>query len=247
MKKLVVLLAIATMAGAVNGSTVCSFAAPNTSVAFDVDYYNGYLYHIAGTIPVLYKLTLSGTVVSTHACPAGTVDVDVSSNGYIMYSSTSKYFYRYNTNFGLLSSFTPNQSFITYRGFAFNGQYLYMSVFYGAPHVWKMTTTGSILNTYTYSPIETRIGLDFFGAQVWYEGYDSPGQFKITRAGPVGGPAYESFLYPHTPGACGLTWDGNYIWVISRTEQEQYWFYRLTTNDTSALPSSLGRVKAIYR
>lgn len=249
------LLATAVAAGAAGGSIVSSFESPaRPGMGFTpcgIEYYGGYLYHVvrvSDTPPYsirLYRTTLTGSVLSSDYTRSNTLDIDIGGDGtWYLCSGAPGYAYHYNTNGSLLSSFSLTTGD---GGIAYDGSYVWAGFFNG---IRRFSTTGSALGTINYpgTPYIWQ-GLDMAGDDFWF-GAGGNGSYYVAR-GDQAGSILESFPYPHTTSTesriRGTTWDGNYLWVTTYTTGGFVWVYRLTTEDTAITPSSLGKLKAIYR
>ena len=137
-------------------------------------------------------------------------------------------------------------------GLAYDGSRLYFSC-YNTSSIWRLTTTGSVLATLP-TTVASATGLAYDdktagGPFLWLT--DNPlgparqsKIYKLTTAGSV----VESANWPMTGGgACGLAFDGAYLWGIHNGTGGNLALQMLYVSDYGVAPASVGRIKALYR
>lgn len=262
--RLVVAVSVLGLCAATGGASyvqvVSSFDArysfgATTWYAYSVEYDGTYLW-----TSVLYHLVKrtypAGSLVGTFQMdpyqPYG-----MAYDGRYIYSTnaaTTYYVYKIDPATGsTVASFRYPSGATRGSGLAFDGSSLYFAD-YDASRIWRLTTAGSVLAT-----LPTAI------TKPWGLAYDSktPGGpflwladhpfgsgpqskiYKLTTAGSV----VDSANWPVTgTGACGLAFDGTYLWGINNVYPQPNYAYRMAfVSDVGVKPASVGRIKALYR
>jgi DNA-binding beta-propeller fold protein YncE len=250
----------AAAAGASYVQVVSSFVAtysvgPTTWYAYSVEYDGTYVW-----TAVLYHLVKrtypAGSILGTFRMdpysPYG-----MAYDGRYIYSTnaaTTRYVYKVDpatgstvTSFGYPSGATRG------AGLAYDGSRLYFSC-YDTSRVWRLTTTGSVLATLP-TAITKPWGLAYDdktpgGPFLWLADHpfgSGPQSkiYKLTTAGSI----IDSANWPVAGvGACGLAFDGTYLWGINNVfPQPNLALRMLFVSDIGVAPASVGRIKALYR
>jgi DNA-binding beta-propeller fold protein YncE len=250
----------AGMAGASYVQVVSSFdatysGAGPTWYAYSVEYDGSYLW-----TSVLYHLIKrtypAGSLVGTFGMdpyqPYG-----LAYDGTYIYSTnaaTTRFVYQVDPGSGsTVASFPYPSGASRGAGLAFDGTYLYFSC-YDASRIWRLTTAGSVVATLP-TAITKPWGLAYDdrtpgGPFLWLADhpFGSGPQSKIyqlTTAGSI----IDSADWPVTGvGACGLAFDGAYLWGVNNVYPQANYCYRmLFVSDVGVNPASVGRIKALYR
>ena len=221
------------------GSIISSFQSPHyTGFPKGMAYHGGYLYHASNSdYNRIYQTTTTGSIVRTITCPANTIGVEFTGTYFWTCSFSPTYTYQLTTTGSVIKSFFSPVA----TGITFDGTYLWGST-YGANTVYKLTTAGSVLSSFR-GPGTAVGGLDWAKGYIWLANRRAPtGVYRITTAGSV----VESYV--PAPGASepmGCAWDGNYLWYNDYGGAK--YVYQIDTVITSVIPSSLGKIKSIYR
>ena len=239
----IILIATLCAAGAAfaAGSIISSFQSPfHPTYVKGIDYYGGYIWHVSNAVNTIYQTTTTGSVVSSFTGPRSTTGVHCTGS-YLWTCSYSPAMVYYLTTTGtIVRSFSgPTDGY----GLSFDGTYLWFSSARSGNMIYRMTTTGSVLNSFS-GPGSFNGGIDYTNGYIWVADWPgaNAGIFRITTTGST----VESYrpvpTGSRTPGVC---WDGNYVWYNDYSGT--HYVYRMTTNLTSIVPSSIGKVKAMFR
>ncbi len=228
-------LAAGTAFGA--GSIISSFPSPHSNWPKGMAYHAGYLYHGSNySYNRIYQTTTTGSVVRTITCPTNTVGVEFTGTYFWTCTYSPTYIYQLTSTGSVVKSFYSPVA----TGITFDGTYLWGST-WNNNTVYKLTTAGSVLSSFQ-GPASAVSGLDWANGYIWLANRRAPtGVYRITTTGSV----VES--YAPAPGASepmGCAWDGNYLWYCNYNPR---YVYQIDTAITSIVPSSLGKIKSIYR
>jgi DNA-binding beta-propeller fold protein YncE len=226
-----------------------------TWYAYSVEYDGTYLW-----TSVLYHLIKrtypAGSLVGTFRMepyqPYG-----MAYDGRYIYSTnaaTTYYVYKIDPATGsTVTSFRYPSGATRGSGLAFDGSSLYFAD-YDASRIWRLTTAGSVLATLP-TAITKPWGLAYDdktpgGPFLWLADHpfgSGPQSkiYKLTTAGSV----VDSANWPITgTGACGLDFDGTYLWGINNVYPQPNYAYRMVfVSDAAVAPASVGRIKALFR
>lgn len=256
----VALTAFGATAGASYVQVISSFDArfsvgPTTWYAYSVEYDGTYLW-----TAVLYHLvkrtypagSLLGTFRMDPYQPYG-----MAYDGRYIYSTnaaTTRYVYKVDPATGsTVTSFRYPSGATRGAGLAYDGSSLYFAD-YSASRIWRLTTTGSVLATLP-TVVTKPWGLAYDdktpgGPFLWLADHpfgSGPQSkiYKLTTAGSI----IDSANWPMTGvGACGLAFDGTYLWGVNNVYPQPNLALRmLFVSDIGVSPASIGRIKAIYR
>jgi hypothetical protein len=183
-------------------------------------------------------------------------------------------FVRTTTTGSVVSSFVYGQTPTDYGGLAFDGEYLWYSdpdpvggywyvrltttgsrvgfcfEGYGDPgvaweppaYLWvgplKITTTGSLVASFE-PPFYLGDDLAWYGHYLWNGGPDDR-VYEISTQGSV----IASFPVPGGAAAGGMTFDGDYLWLVNATAG---WAYQVDIDVVGVNPGSFGKIKGLYR
>ena len=242
MKRFVLLtaaLVVAPVTALAAGSIISSFRSPISTYGKGLDYYAGYIYHVTNANTTCYQTTTKGSVVRSITFPGKMRGVHFT--GSYFWTSDDAGVYRLNTSGSVLNSFSTN---LAHYGLAFDGTYIWGSTARAGNQITRMTTTGSVISSFR-APGSFVGDLDWVGGYLWFCDWPSSGGglYRITTTGSV----VESYVPPPGPTVrtTGVCWDGNYLWFLNY-EGSRY-LYQMTTVISSVRPTSLGRLKALYR
>lgn len=142
--------------------------------------------------------------------------------------------YLFETTGSVVSSFAASNPY----GITWDGTYLW---WLGSDDVFRQcTSSGSIIRTFTASPITNGRDLGWDGRYLWCPDSTRDYVYRLTTVGSI----TASF---RAPGGLtyGCTYDGKYLWVTDISTPR--YAYRIDIGYTSIAPASLGKVKAIFR
>lgn len=234
---IVLVLGAVTAFGA--GSIISSFRSPHyTGWPKGLAYHAGYLYHGSNySYDRIYQTNTAGSIVRTITCPTNTVGVEFTGTYFWICTFSPTYIYQLASTGSVIKSFYSPVA----TGITFDGTYLWGST-WNNNTVYKLTTAGSVLSSFR-GPASAVGGLDWANGYIWLANRSAPyGVYRITTAGSV----VESYV--PAPGASqpmGCAWDGNYVWYNDYVGAK--YVYQMDTVITSVVPSSMGKIKSIYR
>ena len=102
----------------------------------------------------------------------------------------------------------------------------------------KVTTTGSFVGSFKL-PFYLGSDLAWYGHYLW-NGGPNDRVYKISTAGSV----LACFPVPGSAAAGGMTFDGNYLWLVNPTAG---YVYRVDIDVVGVDPGSFGKIKGLYR
>jgi len=213
-------------------SIVASFRSP-CSVAYGIDYYDGYLYHAGlGTPSQIYKTDRFGSIKEILPNPDAT-GIDRTPTHFWVCARSRIYLLE--TNGEIVRYFNGPGS--VPRGIAYGGGFLWHSNGY---YVYKLRTAdGAIINSFgAPAPCAAVAGVFWEAGQLWLAGWACNLIFKTTETGSV----IESFSLGSIKRPYGITREGEYVWITA----EEY-VYKMKISPTAVEPASLGKVKALWR
>jgi hypothetical protein len=220
------------------GSIISSFRSPAAYV-MGMGYYSPYLYHADYTNRRIYTTTTTGSVVRSISSPAGTLGVDFTGTYFWVSCYSPRMVYQLTSTGSAVRSFTPAADGY---GITFDGTYVWFSSARSGNMIYQYTTAGSLIKSMS-GPGSFNGGLDWANGYIWVGDWPptNAGVFRITTAGSV----VESYRpVPSGGRSAGVAWDGGYLWYSVNAAN---WVYKIDTVMTSILPSSLGKIKSIYR
>lgn len=258
MKKVLLILVLgALVAGpalAALGDVVASFAPPVSGAARGIACSGNYLYIYCYSSPYnIYTCSTAGSVISSYVSPFGssTYGLGYQYGGYLWVGRTSGYIgYMQATAGSLISSFRVTEHTL-YGGIACEGNPTSSptltsiisndySPYVGSRH----TTAGSLLNSFTYS---SSLGnwrepaWDYLRSCIWWTNSSNNQIYQVDTTGSV----LSSFTGPATYHY-GNEYYEDYLWIGAGASP--YYIYKVHCPHTvSIAPSSLGRVKAIFK
>lgn len=238
---------LASGATATGGSIIRSFESPCNDCTDGIDYRGGYVYHanFNGPSDVL-KTTTAGSLVSSLQGPAYARGVDFTGYVYWVYSFWPQVprdrIYRVNQAGSITASFAaPSHG----RGVTYDGEHLRYST--GGNHNWnyvyKLTTKGSVVSSFQAPHGEGYLnkGIDWGGSYLWLAQSSTAGGFiyQMTTAGSI---VFSMFLQGRRP--TGVAWDGKHVWFADGGND---WVYQMRWSGIGVAPTSMGKVKALFR
>lgn len=231
-----IVLAGVTAFGA--GSIISSFASPISTYGKGLDYYGGYIYHVTNANTTCFQTTTTGSIVRSITFPSQMRGVHFT--GSYFWTSDSTRIFRLTTTGSILGTISTAAA---WYGLAFDGTYLWGSNA-STQMITKLTTTGSVVTS--FKPPGSLCGdMDWDGSYLWLCDWPSSGAglYRMTTTGSV----VESYVPPPvtSPRPSGCCWDGNYLWFLNYNTPR--YVYQMDTNITTVLPSSLGKIKSLYR
>jgi streptogramin lyase len=222
------------------GSIISSFRSPATYV-MGMGYYSPYLYHADYSGRRICVSTTTGSLVRTVSAPAGTLGCDFDGTYYWVAGYSPAYLYQLTSTGSVLRSWSVPSGASPY-GITFDGTYVWYSSARSGNMIYQYTSVGSLIKSMS-GPGSFNGGLDWANGYIWVGDWPSTnaGVFRITTTGST----VESYRpVPSGGRSAGVAWDGGYLWYSNYTN---YYVYKIDTVLTSILPSSLGKIKSIYR
>jgi sugar lactone lactonase YvrE len=227
------------------GEVVASFPAPGSQpggMAFDGT--NLWYADYARDFSTVYKLSTTGSFLGQWRVNWGYA-CGLAWDGTYLWSDalTARYVYKMNpANCSVLSSFYGPSGHM--MGMGCDGNYLYINDWQDR-RVARVTFTGSLRQLIpVLAPSPSGVAIQ--GQYLWYttRNYFVPTQAQCIKAHKSNGSAIASFQCPDSQ-ATDLGIQGNYLWVSGFTNK---YIYKVDVTPSSAVaPSSLGKVKALYR
>lgn len=224
------------------GSIISMFGTPVTYEPAGICYYGNYLYHMSNREGAIFQTTTTGSVV--RSIPGQSHGFGVHFTGTHFWTTIympGMVYYR-DSNGSILNSFAgPAEGY----GITFDGTHLWYSSARAGNHVWRLTTTGSIVSSFV-GPGMFNGGISwdargYIWLADWRPGY-AGGIYRVTTSGSV----VESYVPPPMGSRpCGCAWDGMYVWYCVFDSPRRV--YQMDTLLTSVLPASVGKIKSIYR
>jgi hypothetical protein len=205
-----------------------------------IDWHGGYIYHVKNSDFTFYKTTETGSLVATFRCyPYTTRPRDIAATDnylWIINEPAPVNVYRFTTSGSFLNSFNVQETGATGYGITAAGPYVYVSfrdVFY---YFNTYTTTGSLVATFRSELPKHKPGpLDYDGT------YFYTGEVSRIRKWTTG---YTGYIYTGGYYYDGISCQGSYFWFA---DYNKSYVYKIGGVTTDIAPSSLGRVKALFR
>ena len=248
MRKVVAVVITASAAAAAWGAwgeVVASFPAPGSQaggLTFDGTYL--WFADYTNTSSTIYKMTTSGGYEGQWVKPWPYV-MGLAWDGTYLWADTltTRYVYCVKTSdMSVLSSFYGPSGHM--MGMGCDADYLYINDWQDV-RVAKVTFTGSLRQLIPVLP-PSPSGVAVQGEYLWYStrSYFVPTQAQCIKAYKSNGSAIASFQSPDSQ-ATDLGIQGNYLWVSGLTNK---YIYKVdATPEVAVAPSSLGKVKALFR
>ncbi|HUV87194.1 MAG TPA: hypothetical protein VMX79_08785 [bacterium] len=237
------LVAIAVQAYAF-GSLVSSFHAPG-DFPNGVGYRAANLYIGTNTPDMCWRTTTTGSIVRSHTSPTtdtmGVAAGVIGSTGfYWVASHDPRMIYQVGFNSGSIYHSFSVPSTYPY-GVAFrSASYIYHTDSGTAPRLYLMhPTNGSVYASYTLSFDPNDVAYDATG-YLWI--VDSA---RIVRKCTLTGSTVDSFSVSSYGYPSGCAFDGTYVWVGFNAPLHS--ILQFTTTGSGVTPTSLGKVKALFR
>ncbi|NIT36822.1 MAG: hypothetical protein GTN49_10050 [candidate division Zixibacteria bacterium] len=240
MKGLRVLAAFAFSAASAWGTfkVISSFPCPGQRMYLPrgIDYDAGYIYHVKDSVYRIFKTTDAGSLVASWYCY-------VPGKTWQGIGASSGYFWIINQEYPLCAyRFTTNGSFVNYfqlppystgKGITPDGNYVHVSTGKSPSYILSTyTTTGSFVKS-VRAPISGC--LDYDGTYFYF---GASGRIVKWRSG------LPSYIYIPRYYASGVSCQGAYFWF---SDWAKSYVYKIGDAYTDIAPSSLGRVKALFR
>ena len=249
-----VLLAAAAAAFGAMGDVVGSFASPaQYPLALARATSDSYLWVFTQTTPfTIWRIhATTGSVYGSYPTASSTKGLSYQFGGYLYVGdSTSDYIYRHNSDSigSIYSSYAANCDM--YGGLAVKATGDGGS---GATEIWSTDTspataylhnisTGSITSSFTMSFPLYDPAWDWRNNLLWVGSYSPQYIFGITTAGSVAASFPSPAEYPW-----GATYFGSYLWISCTTPVHRIYRIHCPQLNVGIGPTSLGRVKAIYK
>ncbi len=223
------------------GEIVSSFEfpiPPCRGIAYDGEYIWGY----EDDSYVAYRLTTSGSIVSSFefwhpGSPFESAYGAEYDGEYLWFSIFDVQIWKVFT-----TRFTTDG--VNVGGFSFGSFFFDAGLAWETPYLWvanrKYTTTGSLVSYFPYHP---HVGLGdtaFVGHYIWTSGVEPTRLYQRTTDGSTVG----SWEIPPLTFPIGKAFDGNYLWLF---DAPSGWCYQVDIGVVAVEPSSLGKIKALYR
>ena len=208
-----------------------------------IEVYGGYVYEASNYSDnnIMYYTT-SGSYVGSIPAPSGGMGIEISHapSGYLWLNTYSPYAgYRMVLSSGsVVTSFSgPAYGY----GISSNGTYLFWSDA-RSRNLYTLTTTGSVVRSFS-QPGTFPGGCDYVApGYIWLCNWSgSPLLYYCTTAGSV----IDSFTATGAARPSGVCWDGNYVWYHDYSSPN--YIFRARPNFTNVAPTSVGKVKALFR
>ncbi len=250
MRKIAVMTLAAWGAAAFGGwgQVITSFPAPGSN-AGGLTWDGGYLWYAdygsgSSAPSTIYKMTTTGSYAGQWVVPWPYAMGLAWDGAYIWCDSlTVRYVYKLNpANCSVLGSFYGPSAHM--MGMESDGSSLYIND-WSDVRVAKVSFTGSLQQLIPVSgPSPSGVALQ--GQYLWYttRNYWYPDQALCIKAVLTSGSTVNSFQSPDSQ-ATDLAFDGTYLWVSGYTNK---YIYKVDVTDNTAItPTSLGKVKALFR
>ncbi len=220
------------------GSIISSFRSPSGYV-MGMGYYSPYLYHADYTNSRIWATTTTGSVVRTLSAPAGTLGVDFNGTYFWVASYSGMRLYQLTSTGSIVRSWSAPAS---PYGITFDGTYVWYSSARSGNMIYQYTSTGSLIKSMS-GPGSFNGGLDWANGYIWIGNWPgtNDGVYRLTTTGSV----VESYVpVPSGGRSAGVAWDGGYLWYSNYSNS---YVYKIDTVLTSIVPTSLGKIKSVYR
>lgn len=229
------------------GSVVASFPAPASNPT-DLTWANGYLYCYCRTAPyMIYKINPSnGNVAGSYSFPFVTADcagLAYDGSFFLATNRASDYCYRFKLDGTVLASY--HVSWNIGEGLGWGNLHLWGTEHLSNPsgyRIHEMRADCIVVHTltYYYQPFD----ITYDGQYLWLADYDTvAAEGHIIGLLPDGYTGFRQ-LAPGS-GLRGMAHDGNYLWASTLGDGGRLW--KIETRGVAVEPSSLGRVRAVYR
>jgi len=182
--------------------------------------------------------TTGGSVVSSFPSPHASCNYGAAYLGrgrYFGGSQTNDLIYLFETTGSVVSSFAASNPY----GITWDGAYLW---WLGTEDIFRQcTSAGSVLRTFTVGAIVDGRDLGWDGRYLWCPDSTRDYVYQLTTAGSI----VASFPAPNAM-TYGCAFDGTYLWLTGISGSPDY-FYQVDVGAAAVLPTSFGKVKAIFR
>jgi hypothetical protein len=219
------------------GDVVSSFPVPPNTGTRGLAWDGSYLWFCGGPYAKFLRTTTTGSVVSSFVYGGTPTDYrGLTFDGEYLWFSDSYvgpgggFEYQRLTTTGsfvrrfITGAFDPGLAWEPPR-------YLWLGPF-------KVTTTGSLISSFN-PPFYLNSDLGWYGHYLW-NGGPNDRVYKISTKGSV----VASFPVPGGAPASGITFDGNYLWLVNPTAG---YVYQVDIEVVGVDPGSFGKIKGIYR
>lgn len=220
------------------GSIISSFRSP-CSYVMGMGYHSPYLYHADYTTSRIYTTTTTGSVVRSMSAPASSLGVDFTGTYFWVACYSPSMIYQLTSTGSTVRSWSGPASGY---GITYGGTYVWFSSARSGNNIYQYTTVGSLVRSFR-GPGTFNGGLDWANGYIWVGDWPATnaGVFRITTTGSV----VESYRpVPSRGRSAGVAWDGGYLWYSENTSR---YVYKIDTVLTSIVPTSIGKIKSIYR
>ncbi len=234
-------LAAGAPAFAAFGEVVASFPVASNVIplaaAWTGTYPVGTNNHVSGDH--LWRVyTTAGSVVSSFASPHTSCNYGAAYLGRSRYwggSQTLDRIFLFDAGGSVVSSFAASNPY----GIAWDGTYLW---WLGTEDVFRRCTNmGSVLSSFRIPAISDGRDLGWDGTYLWCPDATDDLVYQFTTAGSV----TASFRAPNGL-TYGCAYDGTYLWLTGISGAPDY-FYKVDVGGSTVLPTSFGKVKAMFK
>ena len=223
------------------GSVVSSFAVPSNCIplAMACDPSRNPVTtdnHYAGNS--MWKVwTGKGSIISSFRAPALHVQWGAAFDGTYYWggSQTLDSIFLFDAGGSVVSSFAASNPY----GIAWDGTYLW---WLGTEDVFRRcTSTGSVVSSFSVPAISNGRDLGWDGTYLWCPDATDDLVYRFTTAGSI----TASFRAPNDL-TYGCAYDGTYLWLTGISGAPDY-FFKVDVGGSTVLPTSFGKVKAMFK
>jgi hypothetical protein len=182
--------------------------------------------------------TTGGSVVSSFGSPHTSCNYGATYIGRSRYwggSQTLDRIFLFDAGGSVVSSFAASNPY----GITWDGTYLW---WLGTEDVFRRcTSTGSVVSSFTIAAIRDGRDLGWDGTYLWCPDATDDLVYRFTTAGSV-----MAFFRAPNDLTYGCAYDGTYLWLTGISGAPDY-FYRVDVGGSAVLPTSFGKVKAMFK
>ena len=182
--------------------------------------------------------TTGGSVVSSFASPHTSCNYGAAYLGRSRYwggSQTLDSIFLFDAGGSVVSSFAASNPY----GIAWDGTYLW---WLGTEDVFRRcTSTGSVVSSFSVPAISNGRDLGWDGTYLWCPDATDDLVYRFTTAGSI----TASFRAPNDL-TYGCAYDGTYLWLTGISGAPDY-FFKVDVGGSTVLPTSFGKVKAMFK
>ncbi len=182
--------------------------------------------------------TTGGSVVNSFASPHTSCNYGAAYVGRSRYwggSQTLDRIFLFDAGGSVVSSFAASNPY----GITLDGTYLW---WLGTDDVFRRcTSTGSVVSSFTNGTITNGRDLGWDGTYLWCPDATRDYVYRLTTTGSI----TASFRAPNDL-TYGCAYDGTYLWLTGISGSPDY-FYKVDVGGSAVLPTSFGKVKAMFK